>query len=160
MDAAGMDHSAHAAFGPNLRRVRIQRGVSLERISADTNVGIALWAGLERNDLSRWPTGIYARAYVRAYAQAIGVDPESTVDEFCRTFPHGDRRAESLIRGQAEIVGHDDLEWRDELAEDDADRRGGRTAARPAPIAAPRIHPLAAVLGRLRRILLIAVGGR
>ena len=160
MDTAATDNSVHAAFGPNLRRVRIQRGVSLERISADTKVGIALWAGLERNDLSRWPAGIYARAYVRAYAQAIGLDPESTVDEFCRTFTHGDRRAESVIRGQAEIVGHDELEWRDDLADDDADRRGGRIASRPAPIVPPRVHPIAAVVGRLRRILLITVGSR
>jgi hypothetical protein len=155
MSAAGMDPSAYAAFGPNLRRVRIQRGVSLESISADTKVGIALWAGLERNDLSRWPTGIYARAYVRAYAQAIGLDPESTVDEFCRAFPHGDRRAEGVIRGHAEIVGHDELEWHDDLADDDADRRGGRIAAPPAPSAPPRVHPIAAVVGRLRRMLFI-----
>jgi len=39
---------------------------------------------------------------VRSYAKAIGVDPESTVDEFCRCFPHGDRRAALVIRGQAE----------------------------------------------------------
>jgi transcriptional regulator with XRE-family HTH domain len=142
MDAASPDHSAQAEFGTKLRRVRIQRGVSLERISADTKVGIALWAGLERNDLSRWPAGIYARAYVRAYAQAIGVDPESTVDEFCRAFSHGDRRAESVIRGQAEIVGHDDLEWRDELSRDDVDRRGGNMTARPAPSLPRRVHPL------------------
>ena len=151
--ASGPDNSAQAAFGPNLRRIRVQRGVSLERIAADTKVGITLWAGLERNDLSRWPTGIYARAYVRAYAQAIGVDPESTVDDFCRAFPHGDRRAEPLI--QAEIVGHDGLEWRDELAAHEADRRGEKAGAPSAAAPAARINALtAAVVGRLRRVLL------
>ena len=106
--------SERAAFGPNLRRIRIQRGVSIEQIAASTKVPVALWKGLERNDFSRWPNGIYARSFVREYASAIGVDVESTVDDFCRWFPQGDRRAEPLIRGQAEIVGHDNLEWRDQ----------------------------------------------
>jgi transcriptional regulator with XRE-family HTH domain len=124
--------SEREAFGPNLRRLRVQRGISIPDIVSATNVSATLWEGLERNDLSRWPTGIYARSYVRSYAKAIGVDPESTVDEFCRCFPHGDRRAALVIRGQAEIVGHDDLQWRDHLppAVGDVDRRGD-TALEP-----------------------------
>ena len=103
-----------------------------------------MWEGLERNDLSRWPTGIYARSYVRSYAKAIGVDPESTVDDFCRWFPQGDRRAEMVIRGHAEIIGHKDLQYRDEVppAVRDGERRAGargrdaaaeRRRARPSP---------------------------
>jgi hypothetical protein len=145
--------AAKAAFGPHLRRTRVQRGVSLEQIAADTKVGIPLWAGLERNDLSRWPTGIYARAYMRAYAQAIGLDPEATVDEFCRVFPNGDRRAEPWIRAHAEIVGHDGLEWRDDLPDEDADRRGEAAQARRASDAAPE-RPASTIVGRLRRVLL------
>src|SRR5204863_275227 len=57
--------SAREAFGPNLRRFRLQRGITLEQLSAATNVSTALWTGLEQNDLTRWPTGLYAREYVR-----------------------------------------------------------------------------------------------
>jgi transcriptional regulator with XRE-family HTH domain len=102
------------AFGPNLRRLRVQRGISLETIAASTKVHADLWTGLERNDLTRWPTGIYARAYVRAYALEIGVDPDTTVDEFCRLFPNGDRRVVRVVRQQAALVGHD-LRWKDDL---------------------------------------------
>jgi len=98
--------SGREAFGPNLRRMRIQRGVSLQQIAAETNVSEVLWAAMERNDFSRWPNGIFARAYVRDYAKLIGADPDVTVDEFCRWFPQGDRRADRQIRGQAEIVNH------------------------------------------------------
>jgi cytoskeletal protein RodZ len=121
--------SAHEAFGPNLRRFRLQRGITLEQLSAATNVSTALWVGLEQNDLTRWPTGLYAREYVRQYARAIGVDPASTVDEFCRCFPHGDRRAEPTLRVHAEIVNHE-LEWTDGVQDD---RRG-----RSAPVEARR----------------------
>ena len=92
----------------------MQRGISLESIAGATKVHSDLWAGLERNDLSRWPAGIYARAYVRAYALEIGIDPDATVDEFCRLFPNGDRRIVSVVRQHAELVGHD-LRWKDDL---------------------------------------------
>ena len=103
------------AFGPNLRRLRVQRGITVEQIAETTNIAQDLLEGLERNDFSEWPTGIFARAYVRQYAYAIGVDPDATVDEFCRYFPQGDRRAESTMREAAEIVGHD-LSWQDDVA--------------------------------------------
>jgi transcriptional regulator with XRE-family HTH domain len=106
--------SEREAFGPNLRRLRVQRGISLESIAGATKVHTDLWAGLERNDFSRWPAGIYARAYVRAYAVEVGVDPDATVDEFCRLFPNGDRRVVRLVRQQAALVGHD-LRWKDDL---------------------------------------------
>lgn len=106
--------SGRDRFGPNLRRIREQRRISLEQIADITNVDLELWAGMEANDFSRWPSGIFARAFIREYARAIGVDPESTVDEFCRWFPQGDRRRDRIIRAEADLLGvpsgwHDDL---------------------------------------------------
>jgi hypothetical protein len=146
--------SERQAFGTNLRRIRVQRGVTIAQIVAATNVGSRFWEGLETNDLSQWPTGIYARAYVRGYAKAIGVDPEATVDEFCRCFPHGDRRAELVIRGQAEIVGHSDLQWRDHLPPmaGDVDRRGAASAT-PGQTPPPSSNAFGQMFGRLRALL-------
>jgi transcriptional regulator with XRE-family HTH domain len=142
--------SQREAFGPNLRRIRLQRGVSLQQLATSTKVSETLWAGLERNDFSRWPNGIFARAYVREYAKAIGVDPETTVDEFCRWFPNGDRRALPTIKGQAEIVGHDDLQWKDQVPPTvgDEDRRSGAAVA-PAPTAKKPAGPFAALVRRV-----------
>jgi transcriptional regulator with XRE-family HTH domain len=126
--------SAREAFGPNLRRARLQAGVSLQTIVDATNVSETLWEGLERGDFSRWPNGIFARAYIREYAAAIGVDPDVTVDEFCRWFPQGDRRAEALIRGSAEIVNHK-LDWQDQALPDgvEGDRRESPSTTEAAP---------------------------
>ena len=123
--------SGRAAFGPNLRRARIHQGISLETIAAETKVPIALWKGLEDNDLAGWPRGIYARAYVREYAELIGVDPADAVNEFCRLFPEGDRRLAGLLREHAEIVGHD-LAWTDDLR-GTPDRRAAGDAPPDAP---------------------------
>jgi hypothetical protein len=91
-------------FTTRLRRHRERNRIPLEEISRDTRVKLELLAGLEKNDLSDWPKGLYARAYIRAYAAAIGLDAGDTVGEFCRLFPHGDRRSESVIREMANIV--------------------------------------------------------
>jgi transcriptional regulator with XRE-family HTH domain len=102
--------SDHQTFGPRLRRERERRGISLETIAAATKVGADLWDGLERNDFSRWPSGIFARAFVRDYARVIGLDAEELVDEFCRLFPLGDRRTDRLIKAQAVLIGHQPIE--------------------------------------------------
>jgi hypothetical protein len=93
-------------FGPRLRSERERRGISLDTIAAATKVSAELWDGLERNDFSRWPSGIFARAFVRDYARAVGLDADEVVDEFCRLFPIGDRRASRLIKAQAQLIGH------------------------------------------------------
>jgi transcriptional regulator with XRE-family HTH domain len=93
-------------FGPRLRAERERRGISLETIASVTKVSADLWDGLERNDFSRWPSGIFARAFVRDYARAVGLDADEIVDEFCRLFPIGDRRAARLIKAQAALIGH------------------------------------------------------
>jgi len=137
------------AFGPNLRRIRLQRGISLKQLAEATKVAEDLWTAFERNDVSSWPDGILARAYVRQYAHAIGVDPDSTVDEFCRWFPQGDRRAERLVRDHAALVGHR-LDWEDDAPGDaDGDRRGAaRSESRS--FREPQ-SPLAALFLRVRR---------
>ncbi len=139
------------AFGPNLRRLRMQGKVSVAQIADATKVAASLFHGLEKNDFSHWPTGVYARSFVRQYAEAIGADPDSTVDEFCRWFPEGDRRLERTVREQAEIVGHENLTWRDVPPADQSDRRGG-AGLQPATLSASQ-SPLSAWFVRLRRVI-------
>jgi transcriptional regulator with XRE-family HTH domain len=140
------------AFGPNLRRIRKQKRIAIEDIAQSTKISADLLRGLEKNDFSRWPEGIYARAYIRQYAYAIGVDPDSTVDEFCRWYPQGDRRAERTVRGQAQIVGHEDLNYQDDTKRlPEGDRRGGARQRRNPPTRAQ--SSLGGIVLRLRRAL-------
>ena len=92
-------------FVTRLRRHRERNRISLEEIAAETRVKKELFEALEANDLSTWPRGLYARAWVRTYACAVGLDPIDTVDEFCRLFPQGDRRGHATMQDIAAIVG-------------------------------------------------------
>src|SRR5262245_4125693 len=75
------------SFGTRLRQQREERQVALDDISAKTKIKVALLEGLEADDLSRWPQGIFRRAYVRAYAQAIGLDPDTLLQQFLALYP-------------------------------------------------------------------------
>ena len=74
-------------LGAWLRHERERTGVSLETIATRTKVARSLLEGLERNDVSRWPGGIFRRAFVRGYANAIGLEPDYVVALFVRAFP-------------------------------------------------------------------------
>jgi transcriptional regulator with XRE-family HTH domain len=75
-----------SAFCARLKAVRESRGITLEHISASTKIGRPLLKGLEENDLSRWPQGIYRRAYIRDYLRAIDLQEETIVVDFLRLF--------------------------------------------------------------------------
>ena len=74
-------------FGRRLRRERERRHITLASISAHTKISQSLFEGLEREDVSRWPAGIFRRAFIRAYATGIGLDPDEVMREFLERFP-------------------------------------------------------------------------
>lgn len=77
----------HESFGARLRRQREARGVALEALAKQTRIKESLLEALERDDLSHWPTGFYRRAFFRAYASAIGLDPDVTFCELQQLHP-------------------------------------------------------------------------
>jgi len=118
-------------FGPVLRAARERKGVTLTVLARETKLSAELWEALEDGNLARWPKRVFARAYVRDYAERVGLDADDVVNEFCRLFPEwGDRRAEHVIREKAKIIAHD-LDWEDLPAP--ADRRSSDRAANAAP---------------------------
>jgi transcriptional regulator with XRE-family HTH domain len=74
-------------FGTRLRTERERRKIALSSIAENTKIGIALLQGLERDDVSRWPSGIFRKSFVRSYALALGLDPEPIVREFMERHP-------------------------------------------------------------------------
>lgn len=86
-------------FGAYLRQAREQRGISLRQIAASTKISMAALEALERNQIEKLPGGIFTRAFVRAYATEVGLDPEETVRRFLEEFP-----LESVVAGTAQAA--------------------------------------------------------
>ena len=72
---------APTEFGEHLLRGREQHQRSLKEIADATKISIHQLRALERGDLDRLPAGIYRRAIVRQYAEAVGLDVDETIRE-------------------------------------------------------------------------------
>lgn len=71
-----------SSFGEQIKRERELRKISLEDIAEATKISARYLRALERNDFSELPGGVFARGYVRAYAQFVGLDEEATVEAY------------------------------------------------------------------------------
>jgi transcriptional regulator with XRE-family HTH domain len=75
------------SFGARLRQRRERQQIALSTIAEQTKIKISLLEGLEHDDVSHWPSGIFRRAFIRAYAHAIGLEPDIVVREFLDLYP-------------------------------------------------------------------------
>ena len=89
-----------SSFGARLRQHREERGIALSVIAGQTKIKMSLLEGLERDDLSHWPPGIFRRAYLRAYAHAIGLNPDTLVREFLEIYPERPEMVDPILAAQ------------------------------------------------------------
>jgi cytoskeletal protein RodZ len=96
------------SFGGRLRYERERRQINLRSIAETTKIGVPLLEGLERGDVSRWPSGIFRKSFIRSYAEAIGLDPEPVVREFVDLYPDPlevELATSNTIRHQTDSTG-------------------------------------------------------
>jgi hypothetical protein len=93
-------------LGAYLRAERERRDLALKTISESTKVSLPLLEGLESDDISRWPGGIFRRAFVRSYSEAVGLDPDDVFKRFERQYRPPAPELAGVDAGQppAEIV--------------------------------------------------------
>ena len=70
-----------------LRKTRMAQGLSLTEISRRTRIGVSHLRHIEEGDFKSLPPGFYARAFVRAYVDAIGVDADIVLGELADQLP-------------------------------------------------------------------------
>jgi hypothetical protein len=76
-----------------LRQRREEQHIALSTIAAQTKIKVTLLEALERDDVSQWPSGLYRRAFIRAYALAVGLDPDLIARELSEAHPEPDQVA-------------------------------------------------------------------
>ena len=121
-----MAESAALNVGARLREAREKKGISLRQIAATTRISVMTLEALERNDLRRLPGGIFTRAFIRAYAAEVGLDPERSIQDFMAQFPEN---AGAAATGHAVQV--------EEGERLESDRRVAETAIRLALVSLP-----------------------
>jgi len=79
-----------AHLGERLRQQRVAMGVSLQHISEQTRIGVRYLEALEAGDFKQLPGAIFARSFVRQYAEIVGTDASSLESELQQIFPSED----------------------------------------------------------------------
>jgi transcriptional regulator with XRE-family HTH domain len=95
-----MSNTSNHGFGPLLRAHRERRGITLDALAESIKVNASLLAKLERNDVTRWPPGIYGRALVREYAKSIGLPADDVVRQFLELLSPPAERRDVQLSGQ------------------------------------------------------------
>jgi hypothetical protein len=69
---ARMDES----LGQMFRRERELRHIALDEVAGATRISGRFLAGLEADDWSELPSGVFLRGFIRSYAEYLGLNPE------------------------------------------------------------------------------------
>ena len=94
-----------------LRKTRMAQGLSLTEISRRTRIGVTHLRRIEEGDFKSLPPGFYARAFVRAYAEAIGVDADIVIGTLADQLPAA--QAASSPHPSAPHMQQQALSWTD-----------------------------------------------
>jgi cytoskeleton protein RodZ len=71
-----------ALFGAELRSERERRGISLEKMCAETKLNPRYLSALEQGDFKALPRGVFRRGVVRAYLSAVGLAEQVWMPRF------------------------------------------------------------------------------
>lgn len=69
-------------LGRVLSEARVQRGLTLEDCERDTRISKRYLDALEREDWKVFPAPVYSRAFLRTYAQYLGLNPAELMRAF------------------------------------------------------------------------------
>src|SRR5205823_11226540 len=69
-------------IGSNLREARLRQGLELGAVERATRIRARHLAALEEERFDQLPAQAYARAFLRSYAEYLGLEPQLFVDEF------------------------------------------------------------------------------
>jgi cytoskeletal protein RodZ len=67
------------SFGRYLQSIRLEKKISLEKVAAETRIGMGNLLLIEKEDLEALPAEVFVRGFLRAYARAIGADPAEAI---------------------------------------------------------------------------------
>ncbi|MBM7094242.1 helix-turn-helix domain-containing protein [Bacillus sp. H-16] len=83
-------------LGLRLKSAREERGLSLEEMQVRTKIQKRYLIAIEEGAFDRLPGEFYARAFVKSYAESVGLDPELLFDEHKDELPRSRKEPTEL----------------------------------------------------------------
>lgn len=95
-----------ADIGDKLRSAREDKGLSIADVEKATKIQSRYLTAIEQNDFDKLPGDFYTRAFIRQYAQVVGLDGKELLSEFHQAVPESkpDQYVENSIDNKSEEV--------------------------------------------------------
>src|SRR6202142_600651 len=78
-----------AAISETLRQARLRSGIDLDNLADKTKISPPYLKAIEAGEFGQLPSGIFARMFIKQYADAVGLDGASFAEEFQRSSQFG-----------------------------------------------------------------------
>nr|WP_209437978.1 helix-turn-helix domain-containing protein [Mesobacillus selenatarsenatis] len=90
-------------LGNILKEAREARGLSLDELQSITKIQKRYLLGIEEGNYSMMPGKFYVRAFIKQYAEAVGIDPEQLFEQHKNEIPstYNEELPEQLSRVQS-----------------------------------------------------------
>jgi cytoskeletal protein RodZ len=79
------DNEALRSLGSDLKTLRETKGFSLKDVNEKTRISVTILDSIEKGDFHLLPPGVYARNFIRKYADFLGADSQSILEHFKKT---------------------------------------------------------------------------
>lgn len=74
-------------LGKRLREAREEKNISLDELQAMTKIQKRYLIGIEEGNYAIMPGNFYVRAFIRQYAEAVGLDPDELFEQYKQDIP-------------------------------------------------------------------------
>ena len=75
-------------LGNRLKEARLVKGLSLDDLQEITKIQKRYLIGIEEGNFSSMPGKFYVRAFIKQYAEAVGLEPEEIFEKFNSEIPN------------------------------------------------------------------------
>jgi cytoskeletal protein RodZ len=69
-------------FGGYLQAIRLKRGISLEKVSEETRIGLGTLKAIEQESLDDLPAEVFLKGFIRAYSAFINADGDEAIRRY------------------------------------------------------------------------------
>ena len=97
-----------STLGEKLQEAREARGISISEVAEQTRISSHYLEGIEADDYSALPGGIFNKGFVKSYAKYVGVDEQEALQDYAKLVASQENEVEDDVQNYNPQVLTDD----------------------------------------------------
>lgn len=97
-----------STLGEKLQEAREARGISISEVAEQTRISSHYLEGIEADDYSALPGGIFNKGFVKSYAKYVGVDEQEALQDYAKLVASQENEVEDDVQNYSPQVLTDD----------------------------------------------------